>query len=238
MKNIIYKKIDDIVGEIMDNLDEESYFVFTSDHGAAPLNKRVYLNNYFAKKGLLKIKYDEKNKIYDIDWDNTKVAFLRMNSIYINPNGLGGNWKRAKGEEYEKLREEVIKLLNEIKDEKTLSPVENVVKWENVEDYLDLPSDRVGDLIVSNKIGYGWSEEVSKEMEIFKTPLKTGYKQAINPEEHAVWAPFMIMGPNIKENFQLENPISHIDQLPTILNLMKIDIPDYVEGRVLEEVKK
>jgi predicted AlkP superfamily phosphohydrolase/phosphomutase len=233
----MYKGIDDIIGGILDSADENTYIVFSSDHGAAPLNKEVYLNNYFAKKGWLEIKYDEKNKIYDIDWDNTKVAFLRMNSIYINPNGLGGNWKRGSGLEYEKLREEVIKYLQELKDD-NLSPMGGIVKWENVEDFLDLPTDRVGDLIVSNNIGYGWSEEVNKNMDIFKIPLKSGYKQAIDPQEKAVWTPFIIAGPGVKEDFALEKPINHVDQLPTILDLMKINIPDYAEGKSLDKIFK
>ena len=31
----------------------------------------------------------------------------------------------------------------------------------------------------------------------------------------------------------LEEPISHIDQLPTILNAMGVEIPDAVEGKAI-----
>lgn len=234
----MYKNIDDVVGEILKNADENTYIVFSSDHGAAPLNREVYLNNYFAREGFLKVKYDEKNKIYDIDWENTKVAFLRMDNIYVNPDGLGGNWKRGSGSEYEKLRDRVIDILNKLKDENGESPVAQAVKWEDAEDYLNLPSDRVGDLIVANNIGYGFSEEVDQGGELFKIPLESGYKQGVNPKEKAVWTPFIIMGPGVKENYQLKEPISHIDQMPTMLELLGVKIPDYVEGRVLDEVLK
>ncbi len=73
-------------------------------------------------------------------------------------------------------------------------------------------------------------------MEIFKIPLKSGYKQAINPKEKAVWTPFIIAGPGVKKDFEIENPISHIEQLPTILKLMKIKRPDYMEGHAIEEI--
>lgn len=232
----MYKSLDDIVGEILKNADENTYIVFSSDHGAAPLDKEVNLNNYFAQKGLLKTKYDEVNGIYDIDWENTKVVFLRMDNIYMNPNGLGGNWKRGSGNEYDELRDEVIGLLEELKDINGDSPVAKVVKWEDAESYLNLPSDRVGDLVIANNIGYGFSEEVDKDSIIFEKSLVTGYKQGIDPQEKAVWTPFIIMGPGVAAGNKIDKPISHIDQLPTILHLLDVKIPDYVQGRVLSEI--
>ncbi|MCG8351594.1 MAG: alkaline phosphatase family protein [Chloroflexales bacterium] len=234
----MYKQIDTMIGKIMASADENTYIVLSSDHGAAPLNKRVALNNYFAQNGLLSIKYNEEKGFHDIDWENTKVAFLRMNSIYIDPNGLGGDWKRASGPEYEKLRDEVIELLNKLNSNGE-TPVANVVKWEDAEEFLDLPADRVGDLIISNELGYGWREEVSEDMEVFIVPLKTGYKQAIDPQEKAMWTPFIIAGPGVKANHEIRDPISHVDQLPTIIELMDLDKPDHqFDGQVLEEIIK
>jgi predicted AlkP superfamily phosphohydrolase/phosphomutase len=232
----MYKKIDDQIGEIMKNADENSYIVFSSDHGVATLNKSVYLNNFFAKKGLLTIKYDEKNQLYDIDWDKTKVAFLSMDNIYISPTGLGGNWTRSSGVEYEELRNQVIELIKDLKDDEGKNILKDVVRWEDAEKFFDLPTNRVGDLVISNEIGFGWSEEVNKNQDILKTPLTSGYKQAVNPKEKSVWTPFIISGPGVKKNYQISKPISHIEQLPTILKLMKINKPEYVEGVEVDEV--
>jgi len=49
----MYKELDNIVGEILENKDENTLVVLSSDHGAVPLNKWVKLNNLFAKEGLL-----------------------------------------------------------------------------------------------------------------------------------------------------------------------------------------
>lgn len=232
----MYKKLDGIVGEILKNSDDDTYIVLSSDHGAAPLDQEVHLNNYFAQRGLLKMKRDEANGIDDIDWENTKVAFLRMDNIYINPNGLGGNWKRGSGPEYEALRNKVITMLEDLKDANGISPLAKAVKWEDAESYLNLPSDRVGDLVIANSIGYGWSEEVSVDMKVFEKSLVSGYKQGIDPQEKAVWTPFMIMGPKIKKGVALSVPISHIDQLPIILDLLEIPIPDHVQGNPVAEI--
>lgn len=165
------------------------------------------------------------------------MIYLKMDNIYIRPDGLGGNWKRGSGAEYEKLRDKVIKLLYELRDKNGDKPVELVVKWEDVRDFLELPEDRVGDLIIANKAGFGWNEEVTDDLAIFTTPLKTGYKQAILPQDtRAIWTPFIIMGPGVKKNYQIDKPIRAVDQYPTIMHLMGMKIPDFVEGRILTEI--
>jgi predicted AlkP superfamily phosphohydrolase/phosphomutase len=231
----MYQKIDAIIGEAISKADDKTTLVFSSDNGSAALNKEVYLNNLFAKKGWLTIKYDNKNKIYDIDWDKTKVAFIENTNIYINPKGLGGNWKRSSGEEYEKLRNEVIKILSELKDSQ-IFPLEKYAKWEDSESVFNLPKSQSGDIVIANKIGYQWTEEVNDSGEIFKTPLKSGYKQGIvAKDEKALWTSFIIMGPNIKSNYEIKNPISNADQLPTILAAMGIK-NNQLDGKIIQEI--
>jgi len=233
----MYKKLDKIIGEHLKHADKNTLIILSSDHGAAPLNKWVRLNNVFAREGLLKFTINEKTGEPIIDWENSKVIYLKMDNVYIHPDGLAGNWQRGSGPEYEKLRDKAIKLLKELKDENGEKPVVSVVKWEDVEDYLDLPKDRVGDLIIANEAGFGWNEEMTRDLEIFTTPLKTGYKQAILPlETKAMWTPFIIMGPGVKKNYEIKKPIIMVDQYPTIMHLMGLKIPDFVEGKKVEEI--
>jgi len=161
-----------------------------------------------------------------------------MDNIYIHPDGLGGNWTRASGYEYDKLRKEVSKALLELEDVQTgVRPVRAVTPWEDVSEYLDLPTDRVGDLVITNEAGYGWNEEMTADHEIFSEPLKSGYKQAIFANEtRGMWTPFIITGPGVKKGFQIEEPIGNVDQYPTILHLMGIRPPHEVDGRLLKEI--
>lgn len=235
----MYKRIDLMIGQIMNNTNENSIIVLSSDHGAVPLNKWVRLNNLFAQKGWLKFKINELTGEPIIDWNNSTVIYLKMDNIYINPDGLSGNWTRASGQKYEELREEVQETLLELQYQNKQKPVKAIVKWENVDKYLDLPADRVGDLIIVNKAGYGWNEEMTNDMKIFSTPLKTGYKQAILANETiGMWTPFIIMGPGIKQGYELDYPIEHIDQYPTIMKLLRYDIPKDVEGAILSDIIK
>ena len=235
----MYKKLDDIVGEILKVSDKNTYIVFTSDHGAVPLDKDVFLNNLFAKNGWLKFTIDPQTGEPIIDWKNSKVIYLKMAHVYIHPNGLDGNYQRASGPEYEKLRQEVIDALESLRDSDGVKPLTEVVKWENAKDYMQLDPDRVGDLVIANTPGYWWNEEMSGDLKIFSESLITGYKQAIEAKEvPGMWVPFIMAGPGIKKNNYLgDEPFEMIDQYPTIMAALGEKIPDFVQGKVLDIFK-
>jgi len=234
----MYKRLDDIIGKMLDNADKNTFVVLTSDHGAIPLSKWVRLNNLFAKKGWLKFEINKETGEPIIDWKSSKVIYLKMAHIYINPDGLDGNYSRASGEEYEKLRNEVISALNELKDTETgFKPVTKIVKWENVTEVLDLPKDRVGDLVIANMAGYGWNEEMTQNLKIFDAPLKSGYKQAIlDKKNEGMWAPFIVIGPDVKKNYKITKPMEMADVYPTLMTLMDKELPEFVEGNFLDEM--
>lgn len=233
----MYQGIDAILGEIMANADSNTYIVLSSDHGIVPLDYEVRLNNLFARKGLLKYTLNKATGEYEIDWKNTKAVFLKMDNVYINPEGLAGNYHRASGPEYERLRNEVIKILEEFKDDQGINPVDKIVKWEDAERLLNLPEDRVGDLVLAVKPTYSWVEDITPDRAIFYDSIKSGYKQAILPDgNEAMLTPFVIMGPGVKKNFAIPEPIRHIDQYPTIMHLLRQEIPAFVEGTPLNEI--
>ncbi|GMQ95197.1 MAG: hypothetical protein BMS9Abin13_309 [Patescibacteria group bacterium] len=234
---VMYQGLDAILGEAIKNADDKTLIVLSSDHGVIPLYKQVRLNNLFAKKGWLKFNIDEATGEPAIDWDGTRVIYMKMAHVYIDPDGLGGNWERASGPEYEKLRDEVMAAIAEIEDDNGVKPLVNAVKWEDAPKFFELPTDRVGDVVLETTPGYQWWEEVTEDLQIFTVPLSSGYKQAINAREtKGMWTPFLMMGPGVERGIQLKEPITHADQMPTILKLMNIEIPEYVEGEVIEDV--
>ena len=78
---------------------------------------------------------------------------------------------------------------------------------------------------------------MSEDLAIFSTPLETGSKQAILPHnEKGIWTPFIIMGPGVKKGYAIKDPIRHVDQYPTLIHLLGLDIPDFVDGKTLKEI--
>jgi len=233
----MYKKVDEVLGEHLRNADENTLVIFSSDHGMAALDREVKLNNLFAQEGLLKFTIEQKTGEPVIDWKNSRVIYLKMDNIYINPEGLSGDWKRAHGPAYEKLRSRVIRMLKALKDSDGTRPLAAVVKWEDAPKVLKLPSDRVGDLVIANKPGYFWNEEMGEDLVVFTDSLETGYKQSILPDStKAIWTPFVIMGPGVKKNYKIRKPISMVDQYPTVFRLMGIKKPSFVEGQEIKEI--
>ncbi len=232
----MYRRIDEILGEAMAHADGNTWIVLSSDHGMVPLDREVRLNNLFARKGLLKFRFDEATGEYEIDWAKTRAVFLEMDGIFLGPRGLAGNYRRASGEEYERLRREVTGILQELRDAGGEAPVERIVPWEKA-GTLGLPGDRVGDLVVANKAGYLWVEDVSSDLAVFQDSTIAGYKQGILPEtQEGMLTPFIIMGPGVRRNHRIEETIRHIDQYPTIMTLLGAQIPPFVEGKPLAEI--
>lgn len=233
----MYQGVDAILGQVLDKADPNTLIVLSAQHGTAPLYRNTRLNNLFAQKGWLKFTVDQKTKKATIDWKNSKVVFLKMAHVYINPNGLDGDFQRASGPEYEKLRAEVIAELQALRDVKGEQPVSRVVTWEHA-DQMNLPAERVGDLVLEATTGYRMWEEMTDDLQLFTTPRATGYKEGVNPHDVSVQTPFLIAGPGVKAGMELSQPVRHIDQLPTILNLMNVDVPEYVEGQTITELKQ
>ena len=159
-----------------------------------------------------------------------------MDNIYINPNGLGGNYTRSSGKQYEELRSRVISRLQRLRTEHNKQPLAKVLRWEDA-GLMDLPSDRVGDLIVANSVGFGWSETISKDQKVFSTSPTSGYKQAVIPKSSkGMWTPLIISGPGVKQNYSLKTLANHIDQYPTIMNILNQPIPEHVTGKMIDEI--
>lgn len=232
----MYVRLDAMVGEMLKVADSKTYIVFSSDHGAVPLNTSVSLNNLFAKKGWLAFTIDPKTGEPVIDWAKSTVIYLKMAHVYINPKGLSGNYIRASGPAYESLRNQVINALEDLRDENGSKPLTDVVKWEDAKSYMQMDPDRIGDLVIANAPGFGWNEEMTNDLEIFSAPTVTGYKQAIQSKDvPGMWTPFIIAGPGIKKNNFLGNtPFTLIDQYPTIMKALGVSMPGFVQGKALD----
>lgn len=234
----LYRKLDDILGEFLSRADENTYVVFSSDHGAVPLNKVVRLNNLFAKEGLLTFRLNAETGEWEIDWAKTQAVFLNMQNVYLSPDGLAGNWKRSSGGAYEELRSRVVTLITGLEDANGTRPLEHIARWEEAKKDFHLLPERSGDLIIANRAGYRWTEEMTDDLSLFAVPKVSGSKQAILSENaKGLWAPFVIVGPGIKQgNFLGKEPIRMIDQYPTVFRALGLKSPEWVQGKAIAEV--
>jgi len=69
-----YQRIDSIIGEIWNRLDENTVLMIMSDHGGGPHKKKAYINRWLEKLGLLFVKSEFTLKYEDI----TKIPHERI----------------------------------------------------------------------------------------------------------------------------------------------------------------
>ena len=126
-----YKRMDDILGEVMQSLNEGDSLIVLSDHGFDSFRRAVHLNSWLRQNGFLQLKdADAKNGaelLRDIDWSKTKAYAISFGAIYINQLGREKYGIVKPGQETEAIKEEIIEKLKTWQDDKYNNPVVNKV---------------------------------------------------------------------------------------------------------------
>lgn len=217
----MYKRIDDMLGEALKHSSESTYVILSSDHGMAPLNSTVRLNNLFHQKGWLQYSYNERDKKFVVDWTKTKVIFLQSNHVFLNPQGLGGLSEKQNGDAYEKLRSQVYEVLMELKTEDGESPFEAVLTREQAGEQMELSTETIGDFVIVSHLGYLPTEDITVSRNVFESTLSSGYKQSLDPQKNkSLWTPFVVVGPGIRRNHFISKPLEHVDQYRFVMDIL------------------
>ena len=246
----IYRETDRIIGEISEELEKECNFYIISDHGFGRGNINFYVNTYLVKKGFMNVKqngetpkkvdsvyhpvegnwlkYYLDNKMYEVDWDHTVAYMSAPGSYGININLIGRQEKGIveKSQKYE-IEENIINELIKVSDPQTGKKLFQKILRRN-EVYKGNAVQYAPDLIlIPNNYGTMVHHQLTNDI-IFGKPEQQGM--------HRTEGIFILNGPNVKKkslyNAKLE------DILPTLLYSMNIDIPDYIEGNVLDVFEK
>lgn len=164
-----------------------------------------------------------------IDWDNTRVYMgsVTEQGIYINLKGREINGIVSLGQEYERLREELIGKLLEVRDPETGNKiVEKVFKREDI--YHGPCADNAADLFLLLKDEGRYILDSS----LYQTTLFSPAR--IVSGTHRMDGVLIISGKMLKKGIIL-NRSSIEDIFPTIMHIMGFPVPDDLDGRVLTE---
>ncbi|MGB9492481.1 MAG: alkaline phosphatase family protein [Terriglobales bacterium] len=86
-----YQQIDQVLGEVMPKLDENTTLLVLSDHGFAPYRRSFNLNTWLANNGYITRKEgasgDSSEPFADVDWSRTRAYGLGLNGLYVNMRG-------------------------------------------------------------------------------------------------------------------------------------------------------
>ncbi len=245
-----YKLIDKFINKII-NLYNDANLIIVSDHGFGPLKYCFYLNTFLKKINLLKenkklskillnysyllplqlkapiykiiLKYKSLtsflNKVYseNINYIKSIAYIIEANGgIYINEENIINT-------------EEIIKKIKNM-----LNKIEIIQRIYERNKILWGPYKYRGpNLFVIPKYGYEISQKIAPK--IIDKPIKLG---DIRTGTHRPEGIFMAYGPNINKNEKLNVKINTWDISPTIIHLVGLSIPNYMDGQIIKNIFK
>jgi predicted AlkP superfamily phosphohydrolase/phosphomutase len=84
-----YSQIDQVIGEILPKLDENTTLLVLSDHGFAPYRRSFNLNTWLLNNGYIVRKPGAggDEPFAGVDWSQTRAYGMGLNGLYVNMKG-------------------------------------------------------------------------------------------------------------------------------------------------------
>lgn len=227
----LYKNMDEMIGRVLDKLDDKSSLMVMSDHGFKSFRRGMNLNSWLYRNGYLNLKPGKTSSgewFKDVDWSTTKAYGLGLGGLYINQKGRESQGIVAPGEETQKLKAELKDKLNGLKDES-----EGDIAINKLYDRDEIPAGpykvNCPDFIIGYNEGYrvSWDSVTGKVHDTIFEDNKKAWSgdHCIDPE----------LVPGIffcNHRINSEAP-SIVDIAPTALELFGIKPPAHMDGSSL-----
>jgi len=121
-----YEQIDQVLGEVLPKVDENTTLLVLSDHGFGPYRHSFNLNTWLLQNGYITLKDgtsgDASEPFAGVDWSRTRAYGLGLNGLYVNQRGREREGIVDQGAADTLLREIRDKLL-QVRDPKDNIPV-------------------------------------------------------------------------------------------------------------------
>jgi predicted AlkP superfamily phosphohydrolase/phosphomutase len=86
-----YQQIDQVLGEVLQGMDDRTTLLVLSDHGFASYNRSFNLNTWLLQNGYIVLKSepnpDQNQAFANVDWSRTRAYGLGLNGLYVNLKG-------------------------------------------------------------------------------------------------------------------------------------------------------
>lgn len=231
----LYTKMDELVGKVIERLNEKDLLIIMSDHGLKSFRRGVNINSWLHLNGYLDLRDEAKESeewFKDVNWTKTKAYGLGLGGIYLNLEGREAKGIVSPGEEAKALKKEIISKLNGLKDKEKGDTAIN-----KVFDRDTLPpgpyKENCPDLIIGYNEGYrvSWDSVTGKvNTTVFEDNTKA-------------WSGDHCIDPRIvpgiffcSHNIETKTP-AIIDIAPTVLELFGLEAPKHMDGQSLINVK-
>jgi predicted AlkP superfamily phosphohydrolase/phosphomutase len=228
----LYKWSDALLARTLKKLKKGDALIVMSDHGFKSFARGVNLNSWLHQNGYLALKDGARPNgakwLQDVDWSKTRAYQVGLGGFYLNLAGREAQGIVPPGEDAAALRRELIGNLSSLRDEERGEIGINQV-WDAGELYTGPYKQNAPDLIVGYNLGYraGWDGT---------TGVIT---DRVFDDNTKAWSGDHCMDPRkvpgvLFTNWKTERgDPSIMDIAPTILELLGVDAPGYMDGRSL-----
>jgi predicted AlkP superfamily phosphohydrolase/phosphomutase len=117
-----YEQIDQVLGEVMPKVDDNTTLLVLSDHGFAPYRRSFNLNTWLLNNGYTTRKSgasgETSEPFSDVDWSRTRAYGLGLNGLYLNIRGREREGVVEAGAPADALLQEIRQKLLDVRDPK------------------------------------------------------------------------------------------------------------------------
>ena len=213
-----YARVDEMIGELVGRLDDETVLMIMSDHGFCTLKKEVHLNYWLRQAGWLSFASPNPRQLRDLA-PQTRCYSLLPGRFYVRVRGRELNGCVQPGAEYEAVRRDVAAGLMEMRDPETGEPA--IARVAMREELFQGPMlDSAPDMMAIPARGYDLKGGFEKQVLFERSPVN-----GTHTLDDAMW---YINRPG----FSCEDA-SVMDVMPTLLGLLGHEAPTEVDGRQL-----
>ena len=228
----MYVRMDRLVGKTVERIADDTALLVMSDHGFNPFRRGVDLNAWLLENGYLALQQgaseSAESYLADVDWSRTRAYALGLAGIFINQKGREQQGVVSAGEEKQQLVAELVGQLTGLRDKPTGDiAIHEAVPREKA--YHGPYVEEAPDVI----IGYNRGYRVSWDSAVGKT------SSAVFSDNTKAWSGDHCIHPDLVPgvlftNLKLKRDDARIiDIAPTILNLLGVEQPAYMDGRTL-----
>lgn len=225
-----YKYLDKEIGEILSLIDSDTVVLVVSDHGAKRMKGAFCINEWLKSEGYLKLIEEPKNVVdlenTKVDWSNT-IAWAwggYYARIFLNVKGRERNGI-VDPKDYEWVREQLRSELLKIRGP-------NDEKWNTKvyfpEELYPICNGDPPDLMVYFDDLYWRAAGTLGQKNYYLPENDTGPDDAVHDYDGI----FILS--DLQSTIHKKTDITIYDVAPTLLEIMSIRVPDYMEGKPLE----
>ena len=212
-----YRRLDEIIGEILAAVGDEVGLIMLSDHGFGPLRAEVNVNTWLREHGYLRLRKDPPGCLADIDV-SSRAFCLDPGRIYLNLKGRMPQGCIEPGVEAEALCREIAEGFLDLTDGLGEKVIDQVFRKADL--YHGPFAAMAPDLVLHSRRGFDLKGALAKP-QLFGTGKLTGM--------HTYDDAFLYFqnGANPRRDVQI------IDVLPTLLSTIGISIPVDLDGSAM-----